>query len=345
MLTKSGAKLLDFGLAKLTSRDLEPLQVEALPATMSAGLTERWQIVGTLPYMAPERLQRRPFDTRADVFAFGAVLYEMLAGRPAFTGDSPAEIIASVLTVNPGPIPGVSPALDRVIRRCLAKDAADRWRGIEDAAEALALAGERPAAAAARGVGRRSMIGAYYLGVLPTLTKPRPVVILMDSTLPERVYDPATRVNGGTNSDDISDSLREMPLEIHKETTSALWHREDQVVQQRPALLMMHLSSFAKPVGAADEPLQAQAVDRTRAFLGFVGLANPRTQFVVYTRGFATDAERQAWVTETVQRFPALQGRVRMLHVPGEEKATFRDPATRRLVKQQVESILGHPAR
>lgn len=356
MLTKSGAKLLDFGLAKLTSRDLEPLQVEALPATMSAGLTERWQIVGTLPYMAPERLQRRPFDTRADVFAFGAVLYEMLAGRPAFTGDSPAEMIASVLTVNPGPIPGVSPALDRVIRRCLAKDAADRWRGIEDAAEALALAGERPAAAAARGVGRRSMIGAaliaalsaagaYYLGLLPTLTKPRPVVILMDSTLPERVYDPATRVNGGTNSDDISDSLREMPLEIHKETTSALWHREDQVVQQRPALVMMHLSSFAKPVGAADEPLQAQAVDRTRAFLGFVGLANPRTQFVVYTRGFATDAERQAWVTETVQRFPALQGRVRMLHVPGEEKATFRDPATRRLVKQQVESILGHPAR
>ena len=167
----------------------------------------------------------------------------------------------------------------------------------------------------------------------------------MDSTHPERVYDPATRENGGTNSDDISDTLRDLPLELHKETTSALWHREDQVVQQRPALVMMHLSSFAQPVRDSHAPLQSQAVERTRSFLGFVGLANPRTRFIVYTRGFTTEEERQAWVSETVQRFPALGDRLRMLNIPGDEKATFRDPATRRLVRQQVESILGGPER
>ena len=116
-------------------------------------------------------------------------------------------------------------------------------------------------------------------------------------------------------------------------------------IQQRPALVMMHLSSFAQPGRDPHAPLQSQAVERTRSFLGFVGLANPRTRFIVYTRGFTTEEERQAWVSETVQRFPALGDRLRMLNIPGAEKATFRDPATRRLVRQQVESILGGPER
>ena len=77
---------------------------------------------------------------------------------------------------------------------------------------------------------------------------------------------------------------------------------------------------------------RAEAVERTRGFLGFVGLANPHTRFIVYSRGFATEEERQAWVGETVQRFPALRGRLSMLHIPGELDATFRAPATRALV-------------
>ena len=93
------------------------------------------------------------------------------------------------------------------------------------------------------------------------------------------------------------------------------------------------------------EPLQRPAEERTRAFLGFIGLANPRTQFVVYSRGFPTKTERQAWVSETVERFPALQGRVRMLHIPGDERATFRAPATRAMVRHEVEAILGDAAR
>jgi len=355
MLTTAGAKLVDFGLAKALAPDALPADVTS-PA-MSAPLTERWQIVGTLPYMAPERLQGQPSDARGDIFAFGALLYEMLAGRPAFPGENQAEIVASVLKTEPPSIRGVSAALDRVIRRCLAKNPADRWRAIGDVTEALGLATDSTAPAPpAGGAGRRWFVGAaivavtiaagmYFLGAPAFLSTPRPVVVLMDSTLPERVYDPATRENGGTNSDDITDALRDLPLELHKETTSALWHREDQVVQQHPALVMMHLSSFAQPTGDPDAPLQLQAVERTREFLGFVGLANPRTQFIVYTRGFRTEDERRAWVSETVQRFPALRDRVRMVNIPGENKATFRDPTTRRLVRQEVESILGYRAR
>jgi serine/threonine protein kinase len=349
MLTKTGAKLVDFGLAKAVVPD--PLPTDATSA-MSAALTGQWQIVGTLPYMAPERLQGRLSDARGDIFAFGALLYEMLAGHPAFGGDNQAQIIASVLKTDPPPIGGVSPALDRVIRRCLAKDQADRWREIGDVAEALALATDStPPAAPARGSARGWLLGVaiiavaiaagtYFPGAPAFLSKPRPVVVLMDSTLPERIYDPATRADGGTNSDDITDTLRDLPLELHKETTSAQWHREDQVVQQHPALVMMHLSSFAQAIGEAATEPQLQAVERLRAFLGFVGLANPRTQFIVYTRGFTTEDERRAWVSETVQRFPALRDRVRMISIPGHQKATFRDPATRRLVRQQVASIL-----
>ena len=167
----------------------------------------------------------------------------------------------------------------------------------------------------------------------------------MDSTVPERVYDPATRSSGGTNSDDITDTLRDLPVELHQETTSALWHREDQVVQQHPAIVMMHLSSFAQASSDPTAPLQAQANERTKAFLGFVGLASPPTKFVVYTRGFRTDAERQAWVDDVVQRFPSLRDRVHMLHIPGEERATFRDEGTRALVRREVESLIGYSER
>lgn len=119
---------------------------------------------------------------------------------------------------------------------------------------------------------------------------------------------------------------------------SAQWHREEQVVQQRPALVMMHLSSFAQPDHDTHVQLQVQAMERTRTFLAFVGLANPGTQFIVYTRGFPTEDERAEWVGATVKRFPALRDRLRMLNIPGGENATFRDPATRQLVREVVRS-------
>jgi len=132
MLTKSGAKLLDFGLAKL--RPSEPVGVGtgSLLATQSLEQTEKGTIVGTLLYMAPEQLEGKEADTRTDLFALGAVIYEMATGRKAFAGKSQASVIAAILEREPSPIASISPALDRVVRLCLAKDPEERWQSALD---------------------------------------------------------------------------------------------------------------------------------------------------------------------------------------------------------------------
>ncbi|HZL94833.1 MAG TPA: serine/threonine-protein kinase [Vicinamibacterales bacterium] len=99
MLTKNGAKLLDFGLAKLHSHGTA-LEVSAAP-TMTSPLTGAGSIVGTFQYMAPEQLEGREADARSDIFAFGAVLYEMVTGKRAFTGSTQASVIASILKDTP----------------------------------------------------------------------------------------------------------------------------------------------------------------------------------------------------------------------------------------------------
>ena len=82
-------------------------------------------------------------------------------------------------------------------------------------------------------------------------------------------------------------------------------------------------------------------MERTRSFMAFIGVGNPSTRFVVYTRGFETDAQRSAWISGTEERFPVLKGRVQMLHVPGgDEKATFRDPAVKQRLRELVVATL-----
>jgi Tol biopolymer transport system component len=137
MLTKSGVKLLDFGLAKAMAPATPQSGATSLP-TMAGGqnLTEKGTILGTFQYMAPEQLEGKEADARSDIFAFGAVLYEMATGRRAFEGKSQASLIASILTSDPAPIsvvqPLTPPALERVVRTCLAKDPEDRWQSAHD---------------------------------------------------------------------------------------------------------------------------------------------------------------------------------------------------------------------
>jgi Tol biopolymer transport system component len=156
LLTKSGVKLLDFGLAKM-GQTLDPIS----DATVTRAITKEGSIIGTLQYMAPEQLQGKEVDARCDIFAFGAVLYELVTGRRAFLGADPASLIASVLTAEPPPLAAESlppstrslGALDRVIRKCLAKDPDARWQTARDLKDELAwLSGsgavETPSAAA-----------------------------------------------------------------------------------------------------------------------------------------------------------------------------------------------------
>ena len=112
-------------------------------------------IVGTFQYMAPEQLEGREVDGRADIFAFGAMLYEMLTGTPAFNGKSRASLIAAILTTDPPPLTSMQAmtplSLERVVKKCLAKDPDERWQSASDLASELRWtmeSGSEPAAAA-----------------------------------------------------------------------------------------------------------------------------------------------------------------------------------------------------
>jgi serine/threonine-protein kinase len=152
MLTRSGAKLLDFGLAKWGRRPSGYVNLSAT-ATKPEGvdsLTEKGTILGTPHYMAPEQLEGKAVDARADVFAFGAVLYEMLAARKAFDGGSTAAVLASVLNAEPAPLDAIQPpvprSLERLIHKCLAKDPDQRWQSARDLADELKWIGDEPPA-------------------------------------------------------------------------------------------------------------------------------------------------------------------------------------------------------
>jgi DNA-binding winged helix-turn-helix (wHTH) protein len=181
---------------------------------------------------------------------------------------------------------------------------------------------------------------------------PRPVVVLMDSPLAGRVYDPRTLAAGGTNADDITDALQGLPVAIQKENTSAMWHREVQVVRQNPDLIVCHLSCllderFAEPTreGPVFDHLFDLSTGRLAAVFGYVAAQNPRTRFLVYSRGaFLPGRRGVTFVADAEARFPALRGRVFTMDVPGPAaKQTFRDPDLARLIRDRVRRILELP--
>jgi len=182
MLTKSGVKLLDFGLAKAMAPVVPRGSLTALPT--QADLTQEGTILGTFQYMAPEQLEGKEVDARTDIFAFGVVLYEMVTGRKAFEGKSQASLIAAILEHDPPPMttfkPMTPPALDHVVKTCLAKDPDERWQSAADIKRELrwiAEGGSRTGVAlpetSARRSGRRlawalvAGLGVVALGSLP----------------------------------------------------------------------------------------------------------------------------------------------------------------------------------
>jgi serine/threonine protein kinase/Tol biopolymer transport system component len=215
MLTASGVKLLDFGLAKAFERSLDATgsgqaaagqhptaedNITALPTVRgNADLTQEGTILGTFQYMAPEQLEGKPVDARTDLFALGVVLYEMATGKKAFAGASQASLISSIMTEEPPPIsasqPLTPPALDGIVRACLAKDPEDRWQSARDVQTQLAWISERrlqePASVSFPPARRRReriawalatafLLAALAIAILPRLRSQaeRPVTIL-----------------------------------------------------------------------------------------------------------------------------------------------------------------------
>lgn len=170
MLTKSGAKLMDFGLARATGLAGPPgsatMATMTHSPTMAAPLTAEGTILGTFQYMAPEQLEGVEADARSDLWALGCLLYEMATGRRVFEGRSQATLISAIMTTQPAPVsqlvPLTPPAFDRLVATCLAKDPADRVQSAHDvklqlqwAAEGGSQAGAAAVAGGARERGRR----------------------------------------------------------------------------------------------------------------------------------------------------------------------------------------------
>jgi Tol biopolymer transport system component len=143
-VTKDGrVKILDFGLAKLTQTDSDQPQTNVPTRRVD---TEPGMIMGTAGYMSPEQVRGRPVDHRADIFSFGAILYEMLSGKRAFHGESTADTMSAILREDPPDLSqtnkNVAPALERVINHCLEKNPEERFHSANDLAFAIeALSG------------------------------------------------------------------------------------------------------------------------------------------------------------------------------------------------------------
>lgn len=380
MLTKSGVKLLDFGLARLRS----PTAVGGMSSDASSdSLTAAGLVFGTVPYMAPEQVRGEEADARTDLFAFGAVFYEMLTGQRAFSAGSEPALVAAILEQDPLPLtsrqPLASPALERLVNACLAKDPAERWQHTQDLllalrgiAEGRTPADSAPAAGFSTFFGRTGLerltrswklhvgwavaaalvgLSVWALGSAPSepgpAANPRPVIVLMDSPLEGRVYDPHTQAAGGTNADDVSDALRELGVVTHKENTSPIWHREEQVLQQNPDLVISHLSCLLDQRIANKDPTLGDhlfeiAQQRLIGFFGYVASNNPRTRFLVYSRGrpWPPPDGEASWRENFLARFPPLKNRLFTLTVPGGSNATFRNPETANLLRTRVTEIL-----
>ncbi|HEU5181198.1 MAG TPA: protein kinase [Candidatus Polarisedimenticolia bacterium] len=135
MLTRGGAKLLDFGLARPASESRPEAAMSEEP-TRAAPLTREGAVIGTAPYMSPEQVEGKEVDARSDIFSFGSMLYEMATGRRAFTGKHSISVASAILEKEPEPMrtlqPTAPPALQHIIAVCLAKSPDDRWQSARD---------------------------------------------------------------------------------------------------------------------------------------------------------------------------------------------------------------------
>ncbi len=203
MLTKSGVKLLDFGLAKPTKTRVAATALDAMTHTPTASLeqapiTSEGTLVGTFQYMAPEQLEGKEADARSDIFALGCLLYEMATGKRAFDGKTPASVVAAILASEPKPIttlhPASPPALDRVVKTCLAKDPDERWQSAHDLKGELEWISQATGEAVDRAVrGHRWQFGMLVAGALLTIVAALATGVVLWNRQPRSLQRPLTR--------------------------------------------------------------------------------------------------------------------------------------------------------
>jgi predicted Ser/Thr protein kinase len=394
MLSPDGrVKVLDFGLAKAWQVEASDPDLTQSP-TVTGAMTQAGVLLGTVGYMSPEQARGKRVDNRTDIWAFGCLLFEMLGGQKPFQGETITDTLAAVVTHEPEweRLPAATPpAVRHLLRRCLEKQARRRLHSIADVrieiedaiSEPATVGASLPAAGPSKsGIGAgaaaalalaAAIVGGGLTAVLVRSSAgpdgsaaprgPRPVVFLMDTPAPIGVYDPETRRNAGTNADVLNDLLRDLPIEIHKETVGSRWDREDQVLKQRPDLIVIHRSAFyhsvnlelGYPYGPYDDPAtEALAyrvydvvLEKLMAFFAYVGLGDPHTKFLVYSRGAPPEGwveeQQRAFVAEIEGRYPHLKGRVFTFQVlrDADGNASFRQPRIADVIRERIIGILG----
>jgi serine/threonine protein kinase len=332
MLRSDGlVKVLDFGLAKLA--DPEPSSPDIV-ATRATDATRPGTILGTPAYMAPEQFGGETVSKRADIWAFGTVLFEMLTGQQAFSGADVPRVLADIVSREPrwDALPADTPqSIRRLLRRCLAKEQTERLRDIADIRLEIqdALAHDREEAASLAPVAPRRSRRAIVLGLgalavilvvidaidsgrwntsttdRATTVAKNPLVIMMDSPVRRRVYDPETLAANGSNADVISDILSDLPIRRQKESIGPGWHRDEEVKQFDPDLIIVHYSGFE-----GEDVLPTEPRERLKTLIKF--FAETPTQFVIYSR--QTDASLNATLTtllaDLYSQHPGLHARI-----------------------------------
>ena len=193
---RSQAKLLDFGLAKLRGgvADNTPVVVSAARTDVGS-LTAVGAVLGTLQYMSPEQLEGRDADARADIFALGTVLYEMVTGRKAFEGKSQVCLMAAILEHEPPPISSLQPisprALDHLVRGCLAKAPAERWQNATDVVKQITWIADEIAQPRDQPLRRTSLLRerAFWVAGLLVLASAVGVLVLRQRSAPPAAKD------------------------------------------------------------------------------------------------------------------------------------------------------------
>ncbi len=248
MVTRDGrAKILDFGVAKIDA-PLSAIDADTKPPAGDSP-TRPGVVMGTVAYMSPEQVRGDVVDHRSDIFSLGTLYYEMIAGERPFRGRTSAELIASILRDDPQPLLKVPPAIDAVIRRCLAKDRNDRFGSLGEFVTALNQAVARPAVTVGPGADRPA-------ARVPASEPERTIAVL-----------PFADVGPGTDEEYFSDGLTE---ELIHELTRVR------------GLRVVAWNSAAKLKGRTDD---VQAVARQlgagAALVGSVRRANERVRITV----------------------------------------------------------------
>jgi serine/threonine protein kinase len=310
-------------------------------------LTETGVSVGTPEYMSPEQAAGdRQLDARSDVYSLGAVLYEMLAGEPPHTGPTVRAVIAKILTEPPTRLQvvrgGVPAAVDTAVAQALAKVPADRFASAAKFADALSATAGPISAGRGGTPSRRALIGllagaavaAALWGWQPWRPASRPLVIMMDSPHPSRVYDEETIRKSGTNADMISDILADLPIVRQKETGGPGWHRYDELVAFQPDLIVMHYSTFRGP--DTDDPRPPLKV-----FLRY--FADEPTRFLIYTRMPEAQIRQvvDSLMADVEAQHPGMLARITVFGTSDHGGAPhWRDPVTAGELKLAVKRIL-----